>query len=112
VFDLAFENIIKVAATAHPSLLQVPSDLEKFAATSQAPLLINAAEVDQQFPIESQKQADEILGGGKYKPGFEQKYWPGTTHGFAVRGDLSKPEVKVAKEGAFKATVEFFIKHL
>jgi len=112
VFDLAFENIIKVAATAHPSMLQVPADLEKLLATSKAPLLINAAEVDQQYPVESQAKGDEILGGGKYKPGYEKIFWPGTTHGFAVRGDLSKPEVKAAKEGAFKATVEFFIKHL
>ena len=28
VFDLAFENIIKVAVVSHPSLLQVPVDLE------------------------------------------------------------------------------------
>jgi len=28
VFDLAFDNIIKVAAVSHPSLLKVPEDLE------------------------------------------------------------------------------------
>jgi hypothetical protein len=28
VFDLAFENIIKVAVVSHPSLLQIPADLE------------------------------------------------------------------------------------
>jgi hypothetical protein len=27
-FDLAFENIIKVAVVSHPSLLKVPDDLE------------------------------------------------------------------------------------
>ena len=27
-FDLAFENVIKVAVVSHPSLLQVPADLE------------------------------------------------------------------------------------
>ena len=27
-FDLAFDNIIKVAAVSHPSLLSVPKDLE------------------------------------------------------------------------------------
>jgi hypothetical protein len=27
-FDLAFDNVIKVAAVAHPSLLKVPEDLE------------------------------------------------------------------------------------
>jgi len=29
-----------------------------------------------------------------------------------VRGDLSKPEIKAGKEGAFKATVDWFIKYL
>ena len=28
VFDLAFENVIQVAAVSHPSLLKVPEDLE------------------------------------------------------------------------------------
>lgn len=28
VFDLAFENVIKVAAVSHPSLLQGATDLE------------------------------------------------------------------------------------
>jgi hypothetical protein len=29
-----------------------------------------------------------------------------------VRGDMSDPKVKAGKEGAFKNTVEFMIKHL
>ena len=28
VFDLAFDNVIKVAVVSHPSLLEVPDDLE------------------------------------------------------------------------------------
>ena len=40
------------------------------------------------FPIPAQEQADAILGGGKFAPGYERTYWPGVTHGFAVRGDL------------------------
>ncbi|KAF8519660.1 Alpha/Beta hydrolase protein [Gautieria morchelliformis] len=111
VFDLAFDNVIQVAATSHPSQLKVPDDLQKLLAVSRSPLLINTSEIDQQYPIVFQLKGDEILGGGKYKPGYQKIFWPGTTHGFAVRGDLSKPEVKAAKEGAFKATVEFFRLH-
>ncbi|KAJ7270520.1 hypothetical protein C8J57DRAFT_1227165 [Mycena rebaudengoi] len=33
-------------------------------------------------------------------------------HARAVRGDLNGPKVKAAKEGAFKATVEWLIEHL
>jgi hypothetical protein len=79
---------------------------------SKAPLLINSCTVDQQFPHESQAKADEILGDGKFEPGYKREYFEGCTHGFAVRGDLSDPKVKAGKEGAFKATVEWFQKYL
>ena len=55
---------------------------------------------------------DELLGDGKYKPGYSRTYWEGCTHGFAVRGDMSDPKVKAGKEGAFKATAEFFLNKL
>ncbi|KAF8517944.1 Alpha/Beta hydrolase protein [Hysterangium stoloniferum] len=112
VFDLSFDNIISAGATAHPSLLQVPADLEKLVATSKAPLLICSAEVDQQYPLESQIKGDELLGDGKYPPGYKRAHFPGTVHGFAVRGDMSDPKVKAGKEGAFKETVQWFIKHV
>ncbi|KAI0642093.1 alpha/beta-hydrolase [Trametes meyenii] len=111
-FDLAFTSEIDVVAVSHPSLLKTPEDLEKYKAESKAPLLINSCTVDSQFPIEAQAKADEILGDGKFAPGYVRTYWEGCTHGFAVRGDLSDPKVKAGKEGAFKATVEFLIKHL
>ncbi|KDQ50689.1 hypothetical protein JAAARDRAFT_41769 [Jaapia argillacea MUCL 33604] len=110
-FDLAFENVVHVVASSHPSLIQ-PDDLKKYAETSKAPLLINSCEVDPQFPKEKQELADELFGNGKFAPGYERTYWDGCTHGFAVRGDISNPKVKVGKEGAFKATVEHFLKYL
>lgn len=57
-------------------------------AKSKNPLLINSCETDSQFPPEKQKIADELLGGGKYAPGYERTYWDGCSHGFAVRGDM------------------------
>ncbi|KAJ7237266.1 dienelactone hydrolase endo-1,3,1,4-beta-D-glucanase [Mycena haematopus] len=110
VFDLAFENIIAASAVAHPSLLQIPADLEKYVSVSKAPLLINSCTVDTQFPLEAQAKADEVFAG--FAPGYKREYFEGCTHGFAVRGDLSDPKVKAGKEGAFKATIEWFIKHL
>ncbi|KAF9244119.1 dienelactone hydrolase [Melanogaster broomeanus] len=111
-FDLAFDKVLKVVAVAHPSLLTVPVDLEKFKETG-LPLLINSCETDSQFPPESQTKADEILGGGTMSSElYKREYFAGCTHGFTIRGDLSVPEVKAGKEGAFKATVEFFLKHL
>ncbi|TBU38859.1 alpha/beta-hydrolase [Dichomitus squalens] len=111
-FILGFTNEIDVVAVSHPSLLQIPVDLERYAAHSKAPLLINACEFDPQFPRSAGQNADELFGGGKFAPGYEHTYWEGCTHGFAVRGDLSDPKVKAGREGAFKATVEFLIKYL
>ena len=86
--------------------------LQKYASVSKAPLLINSCTVDQAFPHESQAIADEILGGGKYTPGYKREYFEGCTHGFAIRGDMSDEKVKAGKEGAFKATVEWFQQYL
>jgi hypothetical protein len=73
---------------------------------------MNSCTIDTQFPHEAQKLADDILGGGKFTPGYKREYFEGCTHGFAVRGDLSDPKVKAGKEGSFKATVEWMIAHL
>ncbi|KAJ3973674.1 dienelactone hydrolase endo-1,3,1,4-beta-D-glucanase [Lentinula raphanica] len=128
-FDLAFDGIPKAVAVAHPSLLKIPDDLEvrlvsytsiplrktfpqNFASKATAPLLINSCTTDPQFPLEAQAKADEILGDGKYAPGYKREYFEGCTHGFAVRGDMSDPKVKAGKEGAFKASVEWMIRYL
>ncbi|KAF4610803.1 hypothetical protein D9613_006673 [Agrocybe pediades] len=110
VFDLAFDNIIKASVVSHPSLLKVPEDLEKYIASSKAPLLINSCTTDSQFPLESSAKADELFA--KYEHGYKREYFEGCTHGFAVRGDMSDPKVKAGKEGAFKSAVEWFIAKL
>lgn len=78
----------------------------------KAPLLINSCTIDQMFPKESQSKTDDILGNGKFEPGYKREYFDGCTHGFAVCGDLSDPNVKAGKEGAFKAAVQWFQAHL
>jgi len=108
-FNMAFQGLAKAVAVSHPSLLQVPDDIEKYKSTSTAPLLINSCEVDQQFPVEAQPKADKIMVG--FAPGYKRTYWEGCTHGFAVRGDLSDPKVKAGKEGSFEATVLWFLEH-
>ncbi|KAJ4475493.1 hypothetical protein J3R30DRAFT_3671286 [Lentinula aciculospora] len=111
VFDLAFENITSASIANHPSLLKSPDDLEKYFSTSHVPLLLNTCTIDEQFPPPAQSQADAILGGGKFAPGYKREYFDGCTHGFAVRGDLSNPKVKAGKEGAFKAAVAWLYEY-
>ncbi|KAJ7185861.1 dienelactone hydrolase [Mycena filopes] len=112
VFDLAFENLIQVSAIAHPGRLTVPDDLEKYLATAKAPLLICSCEVDRAFPLEAVEKADALFGDGKFAPGYYREHFEGCEHGFAVRGDMSIPKVKAGKEGAFKATVDWFLRYL
>ncbi|KAH9174743.1 alpha/beta-hydrolase [Lactarius sanguifluus] len=109
VFDLAFENIFRVSVVSHPSLLK-PEDLDTYLAKSKAPLLINSCEIDQQFPKEFAATTDEKFA--KFEPGYKRTYWEGCSHGFVVRGDPKNPVVAAAKEGAFKASVEWFINYL
>ncbi|KAI0271027.1 chlorocatechol-degradation protein [Russula aff. rugulosa BPL654] len=109
VFDLAFDNVIHVAVVAHPSLLK-PEDLDTYIAKSKAPLLINSCEDDGSFPKSFAETADQKFAN--FAPGYRRTYYEGASHGFAVRGDVSKPTVKAAKEGAFKESVEWLIKYL
>ena len=60
----------------------------------------------------TQEKADEVLGGGKFAPGYKREYFEGCAHGFTIRGDLSDPKVVAGREGAFKASVEWLIKYL
>ncbi|KAF8262489.1 dienelactone hydrolase endo-1,3,1,4-beta-D-glucanase [Lactarius quietus] len=109
VFDLAFENIIRVSVITHAALL-TPKDLETYVEKSKAPLLVNSCEIDDTFPNAMCVAADEQFA--KFEPGYKRAYWEGVHHGFATRGDLSNPVVTAAKEGAFKATVEWFINYM
>jgi dienelactone hydrolase len=109
VFDLAFDNIIQVAVVAHPSLLKQPEDLDTYVEKSKAPLLINSCEDDGAFPKSFAEAADKKFAG--FSPGYRRTYYEGASHGFAVRGDVTKPTVKAAKEGAFKESVEWLIKY-
>ncbi|PBK65878.1 alpha/beta-hydrolase [Armillaria solidipes] len=110
VFDLAFEDVLKVAVVSHPSLLKFPDDFEKYATVVKAPLLVNSCTIDQMFPKEIHEKTDELFVN--FSPGYRREYWDGCTHGFAIRGDLSDPKVKAGKEGAFKAAAQWLLSHL
>ncbi|TFK71950.1 dienelactone hydrolase [Pluteus cervinus] len=112
IFDLAFENIISVAVATHPAVLQNPVDFEKYLELAKAPLLIVGCTKDYLFGPEFQAKGDEILGDGKFAPGYKREYFDGLAHGFAVRGDMSDPKVKGGKEAAFKAAVKWIAKYL
>ena len=86
---MAIAGQIVAGALNHPSRLNKPKDFERLLESgSTTKILINACDIDEQFPLEAQKETDALLEGGKYKGGYKRVYWEGCTHGFAVRGDL------------------------
>ncbi|KAJ4482065.1 hypothetical protein J3R30DRAFT_3218777, partial [Lentinula aciculospora] len=111
VFDLAFDDVTSASIASHPSLLKIPEDLEEYFSTSHASLLLDTYMVDGQFPQTAQSQADAIFSGGNFSPGYKREYFDGCTHGFAVRGELSDPKIKMGKEIAFKASVEWLYEY-
>ncbi|KAJ3912878.1 dienelactone hydrolase family-domain-containing protein [Lentinula edodes] len=103
VFDLAFENITSASIASHPSLLKSPDDLEAqilfyFPRPTPPQYLHYRRTIPYTIPIPS-------------RPYIRREYFDGCTHGFAVRGDLSIPQVKAGKEGAFKAAVEWLYRY-
>ncbi|KIJ57134.1 hypothetical protein M422DRAFT_40652 [Sphaerobolus stellatus SS14] len=112
VVNLGQENVIKVAANSHPSLLKIPYDIELFLAKSNAPILINSCDVDEFFSKEAVESIDILLEDSKYAPRYRHVTWPECVHGFSVKGDLSNPKVKAGKEGALKESVARIKKYL
>ncbi|SCV74627.1 BQ2448_7656 [Microbotryum intermedium] len=108
---LAVDNVVTCAVAAHPSGIRIPEDLDLLREKSKAPFLINACETDRTWPRDQQDKAEEMMGGGRYAPGWKQNYFPGCTHGFAVRGDITNDKIKYGKEEAFKQTVAWFNKY-
>ncbi|KAJ3066047.1 hypothetical protein HK102_007748, partial [Quaeritorhiza haematococci] len=100
------DGLIDACAAAHPSFVGVPNDIEDI----KRPCLVLCAEEDGVFPESSRVKTEEIL---KSKD-FDSKVllYPGTKHGFAVRGNEDNPVVLQARDDALKETVEFFKKHL
>ncbi|KAI9836852.1 MAG: hypothetical protein M1819_001017 [Sarea resinae] len=92
---------IQAAYVAHPSFV----DAEELARIA-APLSIAAAETDEIFTVEKRHESEKILAGVGQP--YRLVLYSGVAHGFAVRGDPSKPDARAAKEEAFLQAVNWF----
>lgn len=100
-----YKDGIDVGYFAHPSFV----DEDELAAIT-GPLAISAAEIDTIFPTDKREKSDEILKASGLP--YEIVLYNSVEHGFAVRGDITQPVQKEAKEKAFVQAVEWFNKHL
>ncbi|KAJ7784343.1 alpha/beta-hydrolase, partial [Mycena metata] len=105
-------NTITVGTMAHPSSLNVPTDLELVKAQSHVPIEINNAELETGFTPALAVVTDGVLGDGQYAPGYFRRQFDGVGHGFAVRANASDPVQVAAKQGAFETSLAFIKKHL
>ncbi|EPS29102.1 hypothetical protein PDE_04051 [Penicillium oxalicum 114-2] len=92
---------VDAAYVAHPSFV----DEDELAAI-QRPLSIAAAETDSIFPVEKRHESERILA--QTGQVYQINLFSGVEHGFAVRGDISKPVIRFAKEAAFMQMVAWF----
>ena len=93
--------LVDAWAVAHPTKTS-PSD---YAAAAPVPGLFLLAETDGMFPPEALAETRELLEGkGDYE--FQGPY-PGTSHGFVVRGDDSVPAVAAGRAAARAAAAAF-----
>lgn len=96
---------IDVGAMAHPSFV----DADEFKAM-RAPLTIAAAETDQIFPAEKRRETEDLLKDMDIA--YQISLYSDVVHGFAVRGEITSPRAKFAKEVAFLQFVQWFDEHL
>jgi len=104
--QLSRDNLVDAVAVAHPSLVNFPTDVENI----QHPSLFLCAEVDNIFPKETALQAKELLE--KKPQPHKLKIYPGTQHGFAVRGITTDEATKINSDDAAAEVVQFFNTYL
>ncbi|KAJ5503092.1 hypothetical protein N7463_005966 [Penicillium fimorum] len=98
-------GLCDVAYVAHPSFV----DAEELHAI-QGPLSIAAAEIDSIFPTLKRHESEDILA--KTGQPYQINLFGGVEHGFAVRADITKPIIRLAKEFAFLQAVAWFEQYL
>ncbi|KAF7360779.1 hypothetical protein MVEN_00809900 [Mycena venus] len=91
VLDLGATDDIVAGAIAHPGLIT-----EDHFKNLKRPLLMSCAESDFTFPTEFRRRAEDILVEKKAQ--YHIQMFSGVEHGFAVRGDMEKPDTRWAKE--------------
>ncbi|KAJ5990873.1 hypothetical protein N7522_011080 [Penicillium canescens] len=98
-------GLCDVAYIAHPSFVEA-EELQAI----KGPLSIAAAETDSIFPTSKRHESEEIL----LKTGqpYQINLFSGVEHGFAVRGDITKPTIRFAKEAAFMQATAWFNQYL
>lgn len=99
--QLLGEGVVDAAALYHPSFVTI-DEIKAI----KGPIYIASAETDTIYTEELRHETEATLRDEKKT--YYTTLASGVSHGFAVRGDPSKPVDKWAKEQAFYNTVQWF----
>uniref|UniRef100_A0A383VKQ0 Dienelactone hydrolase domain-containing protein n=1 Tax=Tetradesmus obliquus TaxID=3088 RepID=A0A383VKQ0_TETOB len=100
-------ELVNAVCSAHPGLIKIPEDIQAV----QVPLQFICAASDAQFPEKTRTAAQQLLQ--QQSPGLGRFIlYPGTQHGFAVRGSKADPAVDAARQDALQQGIGFFKQHL
>lgn len=91
--------------TAHPSFAE-----DDEIAAVKGPLSLALSESDHFFTPEKKTSTEAALAKGKSP--YQITIYGGTGHGFGIRGDMSDPKQKFAKEAAFHQASMWFAEYL
>jgi dienelactone hydrolase len=98
-------SLIDSGFTAHPSMLEIPSDIEAV----QKPLSVACGGNDRQLPVEKAMEIKRVLEEKKNKGGeHEFVMYETAHHGFAIRGSKEDPEENKQGQAAEDQAVEWF----
>lgn len=70
----------------------------------------NYLEIDEIFTVGLRRQTEAKLA--ELKATYQINLFGGVEHGFSVRGDMTDPKQKFAKEQAFHQAIAWFKEHL
>lgn len=103
---LGANDKVQAIVSAHPSGITMPRDIINL----KKPAYFICAPNDYTFSNANMEETKKILS--EKGPESIVKLYPGSKHGFAVRGDEKDPIVCAARNDALDMTIDFFIKHL
>ncbi|OAA46578.1 Dienelactone hydrolase [Beauveria brongniartii RCEF 3172] len=99
--------LLDAGFTAHPSILSIPSDIQKI----QRPVSFALAANDDQISPAKAEKVKAIVEALPSPATGEAYVIPGTGHGFAVRADMTKDDVAAQAARAEDQAVDWFNKH-
>jgi dienelactone hydrolase len=102
VMRLMGSGVMDVGVVNHPSFYT----FEEVKMLKGKNLALYAAAVDAYLPTDKRRETEDILT--RQGCTWMSTVFSGVEHGFAMRGDLSVEEVRMAKSGAFQGAVQWF----